>query len=58
MDKLYLASTNLHNVLCSNSKIGTLRETFFVSQIKSKQNTPYTTQTEVTFLSMKNRLSR
>lgn len=40
-DKLYLANTNLANALCAESKTGTLRETFFVSQIKTKHTIYY-----------------
>ena len=32
-EKLYLDNTNLFSVFCNNPKIGTLRETFFASQI-------------------------
>lgn len=33
-DKLYLANPNFFNVLCLNQERGTIRETFFVSQVK------------------------
>ncbi len=33
-DKLYLANPNLFNALCDSSNIGTIRESFFVSQVK------------------------
>jgi len=33
-EKLYLANTNLHFVYCSNSKIGTIREVFFMSMFE------------------------
>ena len=32
--KLYLANTNLHFAYCSNSKIGTIREVFFMSMFE------------------------
>ncbi len=31
--KIYLNNTNLFEILCTNSEIGTIRETFFVSQL-------------------------
>ena len=34
-DKLYLANPNLFEALCQNKEIGTLRETYFVSQVSS-----------------------
>jgi len=40
-DKLYLANTNLFNALCSSSEKGTLRETFFVSQVKNSHQLHY-----------------
>ena len=40
-DKLYLANTNLSSALCDNSKVGTLRETFFVSQVKTRHSIYY-----------------
>ncbi|OHE07016.1 MAG: hypothetical protein A3G74_03450, partial [Sulfurimonas sp. RIFCSPLOWO2_12_FULL_34_6] len=33
-DKIYLENINLYNILCSNQNIGSLRESFFVSQLK------------------------
>lgn len=33
-DKIYLENINLYNVLCSNQNRGSLRESFFVSQMK------------------------
>ena len=33
-DKLYLGNNNLFNALCDSSKKGTVRETFFINQIK------------------------
>jgi len=33
-DKIYLNNTNLFEILCSNKEIGTIRETFFVSQLQ------------------------
>jgi len=32
-DKIYLNNTNLLNAMCSESKIGTIRETFFANQV-------------------------
>lgn len=40
-DKLYLSNTNLLNALCDSSKVGTMRETFFVSQMKTKHSIYY-----------------
>ena len=40
-DKLYLANSNLSAALCTNRKIGTLRETFFVSQVKTLHTVYY-----------------
>lgn len=40
-DKLYLANTNLLNALCANTQVGTLRETFFASQIETKHSLYY-----------------
>jgi predicted AAA+ superfamily ATPase len=34
-DKLYLANPTLFNIFCQNSDIGTIRESFFVSQVIS-----------------------
>lgn len=33
-DKIYLENTNLYGVLCSNKNTGSLRESFFASQLK------------------------
>jgi predicted AAA+ superfamily ATPase len=33
--KLYLANTNLYHAYCSNVEIGTIRESFFVNQLKN-----------------------
>jgi len=33
-DKIYLNNINLYNILCNDSNIGNLRESFFVSQVK------------------------
>ncbi len=33
-DKIYLENINLYNILCSSQNIGSLRESFFVSQLK------------------------
>lgn len=40
-DKLYLANPNLFNALCDTSEIGTIREAFFVSQVKVKHSIYY-----------------
>jgi predicted AAA+ superfamily ATPase len=40
-DKLYLANTNLFEALCVNHDIGTLRETFFVSNVSAKHTMHY-----------------
>lgn len=40
-DKLYLANTNLFEALCATHDIGTLRETFFVSQVSTKHKLYY-----------------
>jgi len=40
-DKIYLENVNLYNILCSNQNIGSLRESFFVSQIKINHNVKY-----------------
>lgn len=40
-DKLYLANTNLSNALCIERKTGALRETFFVSQVRTKHSIYY-----------------
>jgi uncharacterized protein len=40
-DKIYLENTNLYNVLCSNQNIGSLRESFFVSQLKVAHTVKY-----------------
>lgn len=40
-DKLYLANTNLFEALCVNRDIGTLRETYFVSNISTKHKLHY-----------------
>lgn len=40
-DKLYLANTNLFEALCVNQDIGTLRETYFVSNISTKHKLHY-----------------
>ncbi len=40
-DKLYLANTNLSNALCAERKTGTLRETFFVSQVRAGHSIYY-----------------
>jgi predicted AAA+ superfamily ATPase len=33
-DKIYLNNTNLFEILCNKSEIGTIRETFFASQVQ------------------------
>jgi len=43
-DKIYLHNTNLMSVLCENSNIGTIRETFFVSQVKYNHTIYYPKQ--------------
>ena len=40
-DKIYLENINLYNVLCSNKNLGSLRESFFVSQLKVDHNVKY-----------------
>lgn len=40
-DKLYLANTNLFEALCATQEIGTLRETFFASQVGTKHKLHY-----------------
>ncbi|MDD2652404.1 MAG: AAA family ATPase [Sulfurimonas sp.] len=35
-DKIYLENINLYNILCDNQNSGSLRESFFVSQLKQK----------------------
>ncbi len=40
-DKIYLENTNLYNILCSNKNIGSIRESFFVSQIKIAHDIKY-----------------
>lgn len=40
-DKLYLANTNLFEALCVNQDIGTLRETYFASNVSSKHKLHY-----------------
>ncbi len=39
--KIYLNNTNLFEILCTNSEIGTIRETFFVSQLQYSYNLHY-----------------
>ncbi len=43
-DKIYLHNTNLMAVLCNSSTIGTLRETFFASQVKYNHTLHYPKQ--------------
>jgi len=40
-DKIYLDNINLYNILCSNYNKGSLRESFFVSQIKIDHTVKY-----------------
>jgi predicted AAA+ superfamily ATPase len=40
-DKLYLANSNLLEALCINKEIGTIRETFFVSMVKTQHKLHY-----------------
>jgi len=40
-DKIYLDNINLYNILCSDHNIGSLRESFFVSQIKVDHSVKY-----------------
>lgn len=40
-DKIYLENINLYNILCSDKNIGSLRESFFISQIKIYHNVKY-----------------
>lgn len=39
--KLYLHNTNLFEILCSNKEVGTIRETFFMSQVQYAHNLYY-----------------
>ena len=40
-DKIYLENINLYNILCSDKNNGSIRESFFVSQIKIGHNIKY-----------------
>ena len=40
-DKIYLDNINLYNILCSDHNSGSLRESFFVSQIKVNHSVKY-----------------
>ena len=40
-DKIYLENINLYNILCDNQNSGSLRESFFVSQLKQKYSVKY-----------------
>ena len=40
-DKIYLDNINLYNILCSDYNKGSLRESFFVSQVKVKHSIEY-----------------
>jgi hypothetical protein len=43
-DKLLLDNTNLFQVLCANPNLGSLRESFFVSQLSSQHQIHYHNQ--------------
>ena len=40
-DKIYLENINLYNILCSDKNSGSMRESFFISQIKIYHNLAY-----------------
>ncbi|MFA7070467.1 MAG: HTH domain-containing protein, partial [Sulfurimonas sp.] len=40
-EKIYLDNTNLFSIFCNNSKVGTIRETFFASSLSYKHNINY-----------------
>lgn len=40
-EKMYLDNTNLFSIFCNNSKIGTIRETFFASSVSYNHNINY-----------------
>ena len=40
-DKIYLENLNLYNILCDEKNIGSLRESFFVSQVKINSSIKY-----------------
>jgi len=40
-DKIYLENLNLYNILCDEKNIGSLRESFFVSQVKINSSVKY-----------------
>ena len=40
-DKIYLENINLYNILCNEKNTGSLRESFFVSQLKIYHNIKY-----------------
>lgn len=40
-DKIYLDNINLYNILCDNKNEGSLRESFFISQIKQAHTVKY-----------------
>lgn len=40
-DKIYLENINLYNILCSNKNDGSMRESFFISQIKIYHHLKY-----------------
>jgi predicted AAA+ superfamily ATPase len=40
-DKIYLENINLYNILCSDKNSGSMRESFFISQIKIYNHLEY-----------------
>lgn len=40
-DKIYLDNINLYNILCSDKNSGTVRESFFISQLKELHDIKY-----------------
>ncbi len=40
-DKIYLENVNLYNILCSDKNIGSIRESFFISQMKINHDIKY-----------------
>jgi len=40
-DKIYLENINLYNILCNEQNIGSVRESFFVSQLKINHSIKY-----------------
>ncbi len=43
-DKIYLENVNLYNILCDDENSGSVRESFFVSQIKEAHDVKYAKQ--------------